>query len=71
MLMRKFAACYAQGKYGARLFRTYVQNVETREQFLQIVRDHFPLRDARGHGDDEKNSSQEHTLGVSSEQSIE
>jgi tRNA-dihydrouridine synthase B len=71
MLMRKFAACYAQGKYGARLFRTYVQNVETREQFLQIVRDHFPLRDARGHGDDEKNSSQDHTLGVSSEQSIE
>jgi tRNA-dihydrouridine synthase B len=55
MLMRKFAACYAQGKYGARLFRTYVQNVENREQFLQVVRDHFPLLPARGNMAEEKN----------------
>lgn len=50
MLMRKFAACYAQGKYGARLFRTYVQNVETREQFLQVVEDHFPVKFSSGAG---------------------
>jgi tRNA-dihydrouridine synthase B len=48
LLMRKFAACYAQGKYGARLFRTHVQNVEDREQFLAVVRDHFPIRFANG-----------------------
>jgi tRNA-dihydrouridine synthase B len=48
LLMRKFAACYAQGKYGARLFRTHVQNVEDREQFLSVVRDHFPIRFANG-----------------------
>jgi len=45
MLMRKFAACYAQGKYGARLFRTHVQKVESRDEFLQVVHDHFPIRE--------------------------
>ena len=42
VLMRKFACCYAQGKPGARHFRTHVARVSTRDEFLQVVVDHFP-----------------------------
>lgn len=42
VLMRKYACCYAQGKFGARQFRTHVAHVSTREQFHQVVNEHFP-----------------------------
>lgn len=45
VLMRKYACCYAQGKHGARHFRTHVAGVATREEFHRIVEEHFP-RDA-------------------------
>lgn len=44
-LMRKFACCYAQGKHGARLFRTHVAHVEDPTEFHRVVEEHFP-RDA-------------------------
>ena len=43
VLMRKFACCYAQGKHGARFFRSHVANVSTKEEFFQVVQDHFPI----------------------------
>jgi tRNA-dihydrouridine synthase B len=42
LLMRKFACNYAQGKHGARFFRTHVAGVSTREEFLAVVEQHFP-----------------------------
>lgn len=42
MLMRKFACCYAQGKFGARHFRTHVANVQTPEEFYRVVEEWFP-----------------------------
>ena len=42
LLMRKYACCYAQGKHGARHFRTHVARVSTREEFLAVVEEHFP-----------------------------
>jgi tRNA-dihydrouridine synthase B len=42
LLMRKFACNYAQGKPGARFFRTHVAGVSTREEFLRVVEQHFP-----------------------------
>ena len=42
VLMRKYAACYAQGKRGARLFRTHISHVTTAAEFYQLVDDHFP-----------------------------
>lgn len=45
VLMRKFACCYAQGKPGARYFRTYVANVSTAEEFYRVVQDYFPVSD--------------------------
>lgn len=44
-LMRKFACCYAQGRPGARMFRTKVAKVEDPAEFYSIVENHFP-RDA-------------------------
>lgn len=41
-LMRKYACCYAQGKHGARYFRTYVAHVNTRRDFLEVVEQYFP-----------------------------
>ena len=41
-LMRKFAACYAQGRAGARFFRTFVQKVTTPEEFVSVVELYFP-----------------------------
>jgi tRNA-dihydrouridine synthase B len=42
LLMRKFACNYAQGKTGARFFRTHVAHVATRADFLAVVEQHFP-----------------------------
>jgi tRNA-dihydrouridine synthase B len=42
VLMRKYACCYAQGKRGARFFRTHVATVATAEEFYRVVDDHFP-----------------------------
>lgn len=41
-LMRKFACCYAQGKHGARHFRTHVAHVENPQEFYRVVEQHFP-----------------------------
>jgi len=43
VLMRKYACCYAQGKRGARLFRTHVAKVASAEEFHQVVDEHFPV----------------------------
>ncbi|MCA9107069.1 MAG: tRNA dihydrouridine synthase DusB [Planctomycetales bacterium] len=42
LLMRKYACCYAQGRRGARAFRTHVAHVFTRAQFLEVVQQYFP-----------------------------
>lgn len=42
MLMRKYACCYAQGKHGARHFRTHVAGVTTAEEFARVVDEYFP-----------------------------
>lgn len=42
VLMRKFACCYAQGRPGAREFRTRVSRVETPRDFHDVVEAHFP-----------------------------
>ncbi|MFO1065945.1 MAG: tRNA dihydrouridine synthase DusB [Pirellulales bacterium] len=42
MLMRKFAACYAQAKYGARIFRTQIMTVESPADFYRVVENYFP-----------------------------
>jgi tRNA-dihydrouridine synthase B len=54
LLMRKFACSYAQGLAGAREFRGRVSRVETREDFLAVMRAHFPsaaAARARGPGE--------------------
>jgi tRNA-dihydrouridine synthase B len=43
VLMRKYACCYAQGKPGARFFRTYVAKVSTAEEFYSVVDQYFPI----------------------------
>jgi tRNA-dihydrouridine synthase B len=43
VLMRKYACCYAQGKRGARHFRSHVAKVTTRDDFFRIVEEHFPV----------------------------
>ncbi len=42
VLMRKYACCYAQGKRGARQFRTQVAKVSTADDFYAVVNEHFP-----------------------------
>ena len=42
LLMRKYACCYAQGRHGARHFRTHVAKVSSRDEFFAIVEEHFP-----------------------------
>jgi tRNA-dihydrouridine synthase B len=42
MLMRKYACCYAQGRPGARHFRTHIAHAATPEEFSAIVEHHFP-----------------------------
>jgi tRNA-dihydrouridine synthase B len=45
MLMRKYACCYAQGRRGAREFRSRVVRVSTPAEFYSVVEGYFP-RDA-------------------------
>jgi tRNA-dihydrouridine synthase B len=42
VLMRKYACCYAQGKHGARHFRTHVAKVASAAAFYAVVEEHFP-----------------------------
>lgn len=42
LLMRKFACCYAQGRRGARQFRTLAAKVSSPEEFFHIVNTTFP-----------------------------
>ena len=42
VLMRKYACCYAQGKRGARFFRSHVAGVSTADEFHRVVEEHFP-----------------------------
>ncbi|HRF01714.1 MAG TPA: tRNA dihydrouridine synthase DusB [Pirellulaceae bacterium] len=48
LLMRKYACCYAQGRRGARAFRTHVAHVETRREFVEVVERYFPRDDDAG-----------------------
>lgn len=48
VLMRKYACCYAQGRSGARLFRTHVSKAESPAAFLEIVERYFPREAAGG-----------------------
>ena len=41
-MMRRYACCYAQGRPGARAFRTHVAKVDTSAEFQQVVLDYFP-----------------------------
>jgi len=41
-LMRKYACCYAQGRYGARHFRTHVAKVKNSDEFYSVVDEYFP-----------------------------
>lgn len=41
-LMRRYACCYAQGRSGARTFRTHVSKIDTAEQFYNVVENYFP-----------------------------
>ena len=52
VLMRKYACCYAQGKFGARFFRRHVAKVESAKEFYQVVDDHFPLDKPEAEGSD-------------------
>lgn len=45
LLMRKFACCYAQGRRGARQFRTYVAKVNTPDEFYRVVDEYFPCEE--------------------------
>jgi tRNA-dihydrouridine synthase B len=42
LLMRKFACCYAQGRAGAREFRSQVAKVSTPAEFRSVVESYFP-----------------------------
>ncbi|MEO0529220.1 MAG: tRNA dihydrouridine synthase DusB [Planctomycetota bacterium] len=42
VLMRKFACCYAQGRHGAREFRKHVVQIETADEFFDVVERYFP-----------------------------
>ena len=42
LLMRKFACCYAQGRTGAREFRSRVVKVSTPTEFRSVVESYFP-----------------------------
>jgi tRNA-dihydrouridine synthase B len=48
ILMRKFACCYAQGRRGARDFRTRVAKVCSPAEFIDCVERLFPLDDPAG-----------------------
>ena len=42
ILMRKYACCYAQGRPGAKEFRTRVAGINTPDEFHEVVRRFFP-----------------------------
>ncbi len=42
ILMRRYACCYAQGRRGAKTFRGHVSKVATRDEFIEVVEQHFP-----------------------------
>jgi tRNA-dihydrouridine synthase B len=42
LLMRKYACCYAQGRAGAREFRSRIVKVSTPAEFRSVVGEHFP-----------------------------
>ncbi len=42
ILMRKFACCYAQGRPGAREFRTRASRVQSPAEFQEVVAKYFP-----------------------------
>jgi tRNA-dihydrouridine synthase B len=42
MLMRKYACCYAQGRAGAREFRSKIVKASTPNEFHETVNTHFP-----------------------------
>ena len=42
ILMRKYACCYAQGRPGAKEFRTRVAGINTPDEFREVVRRFFP-----------------------------
>jgi tRNA-dihydrouridine synthase B len=41
-LMRRYACCYAQGRHGARHFRTHVAKVSSAAEFFSVVEEYFP-----------------------------
>ena len=41
-LMRRYACSYAQGRKGARLFRTHVSKINTAAEFFEVVDRYFP-----------------------------
>ncbi len=47
VLMRKYACCYAQGRSGAREFRTRVSRVTNPAEFHELVERYFPRTAAR------------------------
>jgi len=42
MLMRKYACCYAQGRPGARQFRSLAARIQSARQFREVVAQFFP-----------------------------
>ena len=46
ILMRKYACCYAQGKRGARFFRTHVARVSSSAEFYNVVSEYFPASES-------------------------
>ncbi|KLU02676.1 tRNA dihydrouridine synthase B [Rhodopirellula islandica] len=57
VLMRKYACCYAQGKHGARYFRTHVAKVSSAEEFHSVVEEYFPLHDPKRESQDAESVS--------------
>jgi tRNA-dihydrouridine synthase B len=47
ILMRKYACCYAQGRPGAREFRTLISRASSMQEFAEIVARHFPRDELR------------------------
>ena len=41
-LMRRYACCYAQGRFGARYFRKHIAKVSTATEFHAVVEEYFP-----------------------------
>jgi tRNA-dihydrouridine synthase B len=51
ILMRKYACCYAQGRAGAREFRTRASRVENAAEFQELVERYFPREEEVGVGE--------------------